>query len=157
MLNLLTPETTVSAAKEIVDGVRISTDWPLDSMPNPCFGRPALEHTIKHKAPRTVNDDVLTFNTQSSSQWDGFRHYGYQKEQLYFNGKTQQDLMESVVNGTQGISTCMFPVSYMAITTPVFMIELTRRPSQLGLPRAESSVGASSSITPAGPKRKTSP
>jgi hypothetical protein len=24
------------------------------------------------------NDDVLTFNTQISTQWDGLRHYPYQ-------------------------------------------------------------------------------
>ena len=23
-----------------------------------------------------MNDDVVTINTQSSTQWDGFRHYG---------------------------------------------------------------------------------
>lgn len=23
-----------------------------------------------------MNDDVLVLNTQSSSQWDGFRHFG---------------------------------------------------------------------------------
>jgi hypothetical protein len=103
-LNLLTPETTASAAREIVEGVRISTDWSLDSMSAPCFGRRALEHTIKHKAPRTVNDDELVFNTQSSSQWDGFRHYGYQKEQVYYNGRTQEDVMSSHVNGIHGMS-----------------------------------------------------
>lgn len=103
MLNLLTPETTANAAREIVEGVRISTDWALDSMSTPCFGRPALQHTIKHKAPRTVNDDELVFNTQSSSQWDGFRHYGYQKEKIYFNGKSQEDVMNTHVNGIHGM------------------------------------------------------
>jgi hypothetical protein len=24
------------------------------------------------------NDDILHFNTQSSTQWDGFRHFSYQ-------------------------------------------------------------------------------
>jgi len=42
-----------------------------------------------HKAPRFVNDDIWTFNTQSSSQWDGFRHFGYQKEEKFYNGVTQ--------------------------------------------------------------------
>jgi hypothetical protein len=76
MLNLLTPETTIAAAKEIVDGQRISLDWPLDRLKIPSFNRIAFEQKIHHKAPRTVNDDILTFNTQSSSQWDGFRHFG---------------------------------------------------------------------------------
>ncbi len=42
----------------------------------PCFGRQAFHQHVFHKVPRTVNDDILTFNTQGSSQWDGFRHFG---------------------------------------------------------------------------------
>lgn len=76
MLSRLTPENTIAAAKEIVHGVRVSTDWNLDQPKIPCFGRVPFEQKIHHKAPRTVNDDILTFNTQSSSQWDGFRHFG---------------------------------------------------------------------------------
>lgn len=102
MLNLLTPENTAKAASEIREGVRVSTDWPLNSMSKPCFGRAPLEHTIKPKSPRTVNDDVLSFNTQSSSQWDGFRHYGYQKEKVFFNAKTLDDLLTTDVNGIHG-------------------------------------------------------
>lgn len=63
MLNRLTPETTREAAKEIIDGVRVSTDWFSTSMQKPCFGRPKLEHVVKNKAPRAVNDDSLPFNT----------------------------------------------------------------------------------------------
>jgi hypothetical protein len=51
-LNLLTPKVTAEAAKEIVEGVRVSVDWPLDSMSIPCFGRSCLEHTIKKKEGR---------------------------------------------------------------------------------------------------------
>lgn len=76
MMNMLTKETTVAASKEIVHGIRVSTDWPLDSLKIPCFNRQPFSQNIMHKSPRTVNDDVLTFNTQSSSQWDGLRHYG---------------------------------------------------------------------------------
>lgn len=98
MLNRLTPENTTAAAREIVEGVRISTDWNLNSMATPCFGRSAFEHTIKNKAPRTVNDDVLLFNTQSSSQWDGFRHYG-SREGSYFNDCSHEDIQQSTRNG----------------------------------------------------------
>lgn len=102
MLNLLTPEVTAKAAAEIRDGVRVSTDWPLNRMSRPCFGRSPFKHEIKTKTPRAVNDDILTFNTQSSSQWDGFRHYAYQTESLWFNGKTLDDLLSSNLNGIQG-------------------------------------------------------
>ncbi len=99
MLNLLTPDTTIAAAKEVVHGVRISTDWPLDRMKVPAFGRRRFKQELHHKAPRAVNDDILTFNTQSSSQWDGFRHFGYQKRKLFFNARSQDDILNSNQNG----------------------------------------------------------
>ncbi|KZZ95540.1 hypothetical protein AAL_04771 [Moelleriella libera RCEF 2490] len=103
-LNLLTPAVVAAAAAgEIRDGTRVSTDWSLTSMTPPWFGRRAAEHTIQHKAPRIVNDDEIVLNTQSSSQWDGLRHYGYQKEGLFYNAVTQADIMDSDVNGIQGI------------------------------------------------------
>jgi hypothetical protein len=46
-----------------------------------------------------VNDDILTFNTQSSSQWDGFRHFGYQERKLFFNNRRQEDFQTSTQNG----------------------------------------------------------
>ncbi|PYH35290.1 uncharacterized protein BO87DRAFT_405852 [Aspergillus neoniger CBS 115656] len=99
MLNRLRPETTREAAKEIIDGVRVSTDWSLNSMQKPCFGRPKLDHVVKNKAPRAVNDDSLAFNTQISSQWDGFRHYGYQNEKIYLNGCTLEETKTGDRNG----------------------------------------------------------
>lgn len=103
-LNFLTPENTKQAAQEITDGTRIPTDWPLGSMATPCFSRIPLGHTIKHKAPRTVNDDILHLNTQSSSQCDGFRHFGYQKEKAYYNGMKQDEVTTTNRNGIHGES-----------------------------------------------------
>jgi len=100
MLNRLTPENTLAATKEIVHGVRVCTDWALNKPVSPCFNRAKFEHKIIHKAPRTVNDDVLTLNTQSSTQWDGFRHFGYQDHKVYFNGCTQEDVNTSHKIGT---------------------------------------------------------
>ena len=99
MLNLLTHGTTIAAAKEIVHGVRISTDLPLDWMKLPLFGRQGFEQKLQNRAPRAVNDDILTFNTQSSSQWDGFRHFGYQDNKLFFNNRRQEDFQTSTQNG----------------------------------------------------------
>lgn len=102
MLNRLTPEVVNAASKEIQDGVRVPTDLPLDFMSNPCFGRAPFQQTIKNKAPRSVNDDTLVFNTQISTQWDGFRHYGYQEGKKWFNNHTLEDLLETKVNGIHG-------------------------------------------------------
>jgi hypothetical protein len=76
MLNRLDPKNTKAAAKEIIHGIRISTDLALDQPRIPYFNRIPFQQNIHHKAPRSVNDDILTLNTQSSSQWDGFRHFG---------------------------------------------------------------------------------
>jgi hypothetical protein len=76
MLNLLTPSTITAAAQEIRDGTRISLDWTLDKPSMPAFGQQAFKHTRVRKAPKYVTDDILEFNTQCSSQWDGLKHYG---------------------------------------------------------------------------------
>lgn len=76
MLNLLTPEIVREAAAEIRQGVRFALDWPLDLPVVPTGGRKPFSHAIEHhEAPTIMNDDVVHFNTQSSTQWDGFRHY----------------------------------------------------------------------------------
>ncbi|MCJ1473760.1 hypothetical protein MMC13_002411 [Lambiella insularis] len=82
MLNLLTPAVVAAAAQEIKSGVRISLDWPLDKPFRPSYGRAPFQHEVHRRGPegRPVNDDIIRFNTQSSSQWDGFRHYGFIKE-----------------------------------------------------------------------------
>lgn len=49
--------------------IRISLNWPLDAQGDlPFFGRQAFHKNVYQKPPRIVNDDVWTFNTQSSSQ-----------------------------------------------------------------------------------------
>jgi len=100
MLNRLTPENTLAATKEILYGIRVCTDWALDQPRSPCFNRAPFEQKIIHKHPRTVNDDVLHLNTQSSTQWDGFRHFGYQDHKVYFNGCKQEEIHSSNRNGT---------------------------------------------------------
>ncbi|PKX96603.1 uncharacterized protein P174DRAFT_438388 [Aspergillus novofumigatus IBT 16806] len=100
MLNLLTPETVRrAAAEEIRDGVRFSLDLPLDRIKNPSFGRKQFARELVNKAPRIVNDDILVFNTQCSTQWDGFRHYGNHTHKCYFNGHSLEDLKISPVIG----------------------------------------------------------
>ncbi|MCJ1383318.1 hypothetical protein MMC17_006431 [Xylographa soralifera] len=101
MLNLLTPAVVTAAAQEIKSGVRVSLDWPLDKPLHPSYGRAPFQHEIRRRGEngRPVNDDIISFNTQSSSQWDGFRHYGYLKEKRYFNGRTNEDIQGSRVLG----------------------------------------------------------
>lgn len=79
MLNLLTPSVVAAAAQEIKTGVRISLDWSMNLPTYPSFGRDPFHHHINNRTKDSINDDILTFNTQCSSQWDGFRHYGRPK------------------------------------------------------------------------------
>ena len=98
-LNLITPDTVASAATEVQKGIRVSLDWPLDSPVAPFFGRQRFDHNLLPLSSRTANDDVGHFNTQCSTQWDSFRHYGYQRAEKFFNGKTKADFDSSTVNG----------------------------------------------------------
>lgn len=79
-LNLLTPERVVEAAKEIRTGVRISLDWPLSMPSHPSFNRDPFKQEIVLRSPNCIFDDILSFNSQGSTQWDGFRHYGISSE-----------------------------------------------------------------------------
>lgn len=82
-LNFLTPERIRNAAGLIRNGRRFSLNLPLDEPPRSA-GRGTcqpLRHTICHTtspdgvADPVSNDDILdNFNTQSSTQWDGFGH-----------------------------------------------------------------------------------
>ncbi|TGJ81973.1 hypothetical protein E0Z10_g6785 [Xylaria hypoxylon] len=56
------------------------------------FQRDALHRQLIDKAPRIINDDVWTFNSQVSTQWDGLRHFAYQDAQKFYNGVEQGDI-----------------------------------------------------------------
>ncbi|PNS15735.1 hypothetical protein CAC42_4187 [Sphaceloma murrayae] len=103
-LNRLTPPIILAAAREIQTGHRIGLDWPLDAQGSlPFFGRAAFHKQIIHKAPRVVNDDIWTFNSQSSSQWDGLRHFAYQKAAKFYNGVTLEDIHGPNCSNVNGI------------------------------------------------------
>jgi hypothetical protein len=124
-LNLITPLTVKEAASEIQQGIRVSLDWPINKPVFPAFKRPKFQHQLISYAPRTINDEVLTFNTQCSTQWDGFRHYGssrqplassqvanfqnqtgYQESKQFYNGNVQDDIAEKDVLGIDGRFLC---------------------------------------------------
>ncbi|OCL05782.1 hypothetical protein AOQ84DRAFT_298293 [Glonium stellatum] len=103
-LNRLTDEVVLEAAKEIKTGTRISLNWPMDAQGDiPFFGRQTFHKNVYPKPPRIVNDDTWTFNTQSSSQWDGLRHFGYQKEAKFYNGVTMDDIHGKACSNVNGI------------------------------------------------------
>ncbi|KAB5545709.1 hypothetical protein GE09DRAFT_1289235 [Coniochaeta sp. 2T2.1] len=107
-LNRLTDERVAAAARqEIKTGVRVSLNWPLNAQSKGSFfARQKFHQDMFAKHPRCVNDDVWSFNTQVSSQWDGLRHYAYQGEKRFYNGVTMEDIHAegSTVNGIQAWS-----------------------------------------------------
>jgi Putative cyclase len=74
-LNLLTPERAAAAAGLVSRGAVFPLNWSMALPDPPLFGRAGHAHTVTGHARSVSHDDVLDgWNTQSSSQWDGFRH-----------------------------------------------------------------------------------
>jgi kynurenine formamidase len=74
-LNQLTPEGVVAAARLVQTGRVFALNWSMRRPDPPLFGRASFTHEVTGSATATSHDDVLHgWNTQSSSQWDGFRH-----------------------------------------------------------------------------------
>ena len=89
-LNLLTPERVVEAARLIRRGAVIPLNLDAE-LPNPPIGgREPHVHDVRELNSGAGHDDSLhNWNTQSSSQWDGFRHIGSQYG--YYNGVADQE------------------------------------------------------------------
>lgn len=74
-LNLLTPEVARRGAGCVRSGKVFPLNLEMELPDPPLFGRPAFGHEIVQRPSGVSADDMLHgFNTQSSSQWDGFRH-----------------------------------------------------------------------------------
>jgi hypothetical protein len=74
-LNLLTPERALAASSLVERGAVFALDADLATPDPPLFGRSALRHEVTGVDDGPGHDDVLHgWNTQGSTQWDGFRH-----------------------------------------------------------------------------------
>jgi len=73
-LNLLTPERVLRAAQLIRRGAVFPLDWDWSLPDPPLFGRQPMVHRVVDGGGDFVDDVIDAYNTQSSSQWDGFRH-----------------------------------------------------------------------------------
>jgi hypothetical protein len=74
-LNLLTDERAAAAARLVERGATFALNWSMGLPDPPLFGRAKYGHEVTGDDVSTSHDDVLhDWNTQSSSQWDGFRH-----------------------------------------------------------------------------------
>ena len=79
-LNLLTPERVLAAARSIRTGRTFGLNLELTLPDPPLFRRAKFRHEVTNlgMTRMIVHDDLYhDWNTQSSSQWDGFRHVGH--------------------------------------------------------------------------------
>lgn len=92
-LNLLTPERVAAAARLVQNGQVFALNWELEQPDPPLFNRAGLRHTIQRRRRNVFDDLYDNFNTQSSSQWDGLRHFGH-PEHGFYNGVTEAQIAE---------------------------------------------------------------
>jgi hypothetical protein len=88
-LNLLTPDRVRAGLVCAVRGAVFNLNLEMELPGPPLFARSAFEHVI-HDFAMGHDDELSGWNTQSSSQWDGFRHmrhpvYGH------YNGVADED------------------------------------------------------------------
>ena len=90
-LNLLTPERVQRALSIPKVGRVHNLNLELELPSPPLFGRAAFEHVVSNLGSGVGHDDELHhWNTQSSSQWDGFRHIQHPRYGFY-NGTSELD------------------------------------------------------------------
>jgi kynurenine formamidase len=91
-LQLLTPERVTAAARLVRSGRRFSLDLPLNLPSPPFFGRESFDHQVFSLGMENVFDDKLdNFFPQSSTQWDGFGHFGH-PDKGFFGGRSGRDV-----------------------------------------------------------------
>ncbi|EXJ88509.1 hypothetical protein A1O1_05439 [Capronia coronata CBS 617.96] len=91
-LNLLTPRRVQAAASEIKTGETARVDLPLNVPKQPAWSREAFTLTIKVVDEGIGNDDLYHLNTQSGTQWDGFRHMSHAPTKTFYNNTKQEDI-----------------------------------------------------------------
>jgi hypothetical protein len=80
--------------------LRYTCSWDIALPKKPAFGRDPCKHRIaNHPDGPYVFDDWLDMNIQSGSQWDGFRHYGHQRQGKFYNNLTPAE----VLSGENGL------------------------------------------------------
>ncbi|KAI9729221.1 MAG: hypothetical protein M1834_007013 [Cirrosporium novae-zelandiae] len=92
-LNLLTPTRVKAAAAEIRTGEMVPVNLPLSVPEQPAFNRETFQHKIKVLTENIAYDDLYQLNTQSGTQWDGFRHFAWIPTQQFYNNTRGEDIL----------------------------------------------------------------
>lgn len=93
-LNFIGPEQIAEAACLVRRGKVFALNWDLGLPQPPFFGRKTIRHTLFEKYGGTALDDYIDdLYPQSSTHWDGLRHFG-DPELGFYNGAQLTDLTE---------------------------------------------------------------
>jgi hypothetical protein len=88
-LNLLTGERVQRAIASVRRGAVFNCNLEMELPGPPLYRRSAMSHHV-HGSGLTLDDGLSDYNTQSSTQWDGFRHVQH-LEHGYYNGLASDD------------------------------------------------------------------
>ncbi len=88
-LNLLGPHGVAEGLASVERGDVFNLNLELELPSPPLFSRPAFRHVV-HDMGIGHDDELVDWNTQSSSQWDGFRHIKHPAWGFY-NGVADED------------------------------------------------------------------
>jgi hypothetical protein len=90
-LNLLTPERAKRGASCVRRGAVFALNLDMNLPDPPLFGREPYSHDVVWLQNEAGHDEHISgWNTQSSSQWDGFRHIKHPVHGFY-NGVADED------------------------------------------------------------------
>lgn len=102
-INLLTPARVAAAAREIRTGEIVPVNLPLNVPEQPAFHRETFKHEVKVLRENYAYDDIYHLNTQSGTQWDGFRHFAHLPTATFYNGVKGSDITGPTANNKDSI------------------------------------------------------
>jgi len=82
-LNLQTPERVRAAAASIRTGRWFALSLELELPDPPFYGRRRFRHEVTGELGSGHDDILHDWNTQTSAQWDGFRHFPHRRHGFY--------------------------------------------------------------------------
>jgi hypothetical protein len=89
-LNLQTPERALRAAASIRTGRWFPLNLPFELVDPPLYGRARFRHEVTGALGGNHDDLIHDWNTQASTQWDGFRHFAH-RTHGHYGGVADED------------------------------------------------------------------
>lgn len=101
-LNRLDADTVLAARTLVRRGAVFAVNWDIQLPAPGLFERPSLRHELVHaQESAPINDVISDWNTQSSSQWDGFRHITW-PGRGHYNGDLDHGVHHWALRGIVG-------------------------------------------------------